>query len=138
MSEPVPTIGSITWTDLTVPHADRIRDFYAAVVGWNVTEVDMGGYQDYCMNEPATGKSVAGVCWQRGSNAGLPSVWLVYINVADLEESARRCEAQGGTILRPPTSMGGYGRYCVIQDPAGAVAALFEPSAAPSDTTDSP
>jgi hypothetical protein len=24
--------------------------------------------------------------------------------------------------------MGGYGRYCVIRDPAGAVAALFTPA----------
>jgi predicted enzyme related to lactoylglutathione lyase len=27
-----------------------------------------------------------------------------------------------------PVPMGGYGRYCVIQDPAGAVAALFAPA----------
>jgi hypothetical protein len=26
--------------------------------------------------------------------------------------------------------MGSYGRYCVIRDPAGAVAALFTPAAA--------
>jgi hypothetical protein len=30
-------------------------------------------------------------------------------------------------VLAAPRNFGGQGRYCVIRDPAGAVAALFEP-----------
>jgi predicted enzyme related to lactoylglutathione lyase len=70
----------------------------------------------------------ATVCHARGSNAGLPPVWLIYITVASLEESLRRCEASGGKVRIPPHSFGSQGRYAVIEDPAGAVAALFEPS----------
>jgi predicted enzyme related to lactoylglutathione lyase len=129
MSESAPAVGQISWSDLTVPNADRVRDFYVDVVGWRSSELDMGGYSDYCMNLPSNDKTVAGVCWQRGVNAGLPPVWLVYINVANLDESVRKCTELGGQILRPPTDMGDHGRYSVIRDPAGAVAALFEPRA---------
>ena len=41
------SVGSIMWTDLTVENAERIRDFYSAVVGWTTSGVDMGGYNDF-------------------------------------------------------------------------------------------
>lgn len=133
MSTSAAPVGKIGWTDLTVPDADKVRDFYADVVGWKFSEVDMGGYSDYCMNMPSDGTTTAGVCWQRGTNNGLPPVWLVYIHVADAAESARKVEELGGEIVRPVTAMGPQGRYCVIRDPAGAVCALFESNPGATD-----
>jgi predicted enzyme related to lactoylglutathione lyase len=49
-------IGSVGWVDLTVPDAPRLRDFYQAVVGWRASDLDMGGYADYVMQQPADGK----------------------------------------------------------------------------------
>lgn len=122
-----PPIGSIGWIDLTVENADQIRDFYRNVTGWNFTALDMGGYSDYCMDQPADGKSVTGICHKRGGNSALPSQWLIYITVANLEQSLARCLEGGGKVIADPKNYGGQGRYCVIEDPAGAVAALFEP-----------
>jgi predicted enzyme related to lactoylglutathione lyase len=39
-----PTPGSISWMDLTVDDADRIRDFCSSVVGRTAESVAMGGY----------------------------------------------------------------------------------------------
>ena len=33
----------------------------------------------------------------------------------------------GADVIETPKEMAGYGRMCVIEDPAGAVCALFEP-----------
>lgn len=123
-------VGAITWADLTVPNAAAIRDFYSRVVGWKFSGVAMGNYDDYCMNLPSTGQTVAGICHARGPNADLPSQWLVYIIVEDVDTSAARCVELGGEVITGPKQMGGQGRYCVIRDPAGAVAALFSPDAA--------
>jgi predicted enzyme related to lactoylglutathione lyase len=120
-------VGAIGWIDLTVGDADGVRDFYRDVTGWTASPVDMGGYSDYNMNEPESGKAVAGVCHARGVNADLPAQWLIYVTVADLDESLRRCASRGGAVLAGPRGMGGQGRYAVIRDPAGAVTALFEP-----------
>jgi len=120
--------GAITWTDLTVPNAEAVKTFYSQVVGWKTEAVSMGEYSDFNMNLPDSGKTVAGICHARGFNADLPAQWLVYINVANVEESAKRVAELGGKIISGPKDMGGYGRCCVIQDPAGAVAALFEPA----------
>ncbi len=120
--------GTITWTDLTVENAEEVRDFYAAVVGWKPEAVPMGEYEDYSMNESHSGRAAAGICHARGMNTGLPPQWLLYITVADIEESLRKCGAHGGKALTEIRSLGGSGRFCVVRDPAGAVCALFEPA----------
>lgn len=119
-------IGSIGWIDLTVPDADKVRDFYKEVIGWTATEVPMGGYSDYCMNEPDSGKTVAGVCHHQGTNADIPAArWIVYITVADLDKSLAVCKSQGGEVVAGPKSMG-QARYAMIKDPAGAICALYQ------------
>jgi predicted enzyme related to lactoylglutathione lyase len=123
-----PKVGSIGWFDLTVENAVAVRDFYTAVVGWKWSPVDMQGYSDYCMNLPSTGETAAGICHRRGVNAQLPCQWLLYITVENLDQSMARAVESGGKIVAPPRGNAGQGRFCVIQDPAGAVAALFEPA----------
>lgn len=118
--------GVIAWTDLTVPDATAVRDFYQAVVGWQAEPVDMGGYSDFNLLPNEGGHPVAGICHARGSNAGLPAQWLIYIVVADLDHSLEQCRRGGGAVVAEPKGMGSYGRFAVIRDPAGAVAALFE------------
>ena len=119
--------GTIGWCDLTVPHADTVRDFYKAVVGWGVQECDMGGYSDYVMTLPGTDKGVSGVCWARGGNAGLPAVWLMYVTVADIDASIASVHERGGKVIVGPKKMG-EAHYAVIQDPAGASLALYQPA----------
>lgn len=125
-----PKTGTISWTDLTVPDATAVRDFYSAVVGWKVMPIPMGGYDDYCMLPPAGRQPAAGICHARGVNKDIPPQWLVYITVADLARSLRACKKSGGTILAPTRKMGGA-KMAIIRDPAGAVAALYQPAPAP-------
>ncbi len=122
-----PEIGSVSWFDLTVPDAEEVKSFYSKVVGWESQPVNMGDYNDFNMNSPVSGETKAGICNKRGGNASLPSQWMIYITVKNLDESAELCKELGGKILVEPKEMSGYGRYCVIEDPAGAVCALFEP-----------
>lgn len=118
-------VGRIGWVDLTVDDAESVRDFYQAVVGWKSEGLDMGGYQDYCML-PEEGGPVAGVCHARGTNAGIPPQWLMYITVASLDESLASCLQLGGQVVRGARGLGGQGRFAIVRDPAGAVCALFE------------
>ena len=120
------TTGKIGWVDMTVENAVELRDFYSTVVGFKAEDVDMGGYSDFNMTMPATGEAVAGICHARGTNADVPPGWLVYFVVNDVDASAAACVASGGTLLVEPKGTGG-GRTCVIRDPAGATAALYQP-----------
>lgn len=120
------TLGQIMWVDLTVPDAEALRKFYGEVVGWTSTNFAMGGYNDFVAHG-ATGTAVAGICHARGPNADLPPVWLIYISVADLSRSMESARRMGGEVIVGPRDSGEMGRFCVIKDPAGVVAALLEP-----------
>jgi len=125
MTQSKPEIGSIVWQDLTVADASGVRDFYEKVVGWKPQPVSMGDYDDYNMTKPQSGDGTAGICHARRGNAKLPPQWLIYIAVADIDQSVAECEKLGGKVIDGPRKMGAQ-RSCVIQDPAGAVAGLIE------------
>lgn len=121
-----PQVGHAGWIDLTVPDAERVRDFYGAVMGWTSENVDMGGYADFNMRPPGGPGPVAGICHARGENASQPPAWIVYFVVVSLDESLKQCLALGGRQIGAVRGVAGAGRYVVIADPAGAVCALFE------------
>ena len=119
MSETPSQPGAVPWFDLTVGDAEGIRDFYASVVGWESDAVRMDSYDDFCM-KPPNRDAVAGICHARGVNTDLPPQWLIYITVANLQKSIDRCLALGGEVLHRRSNL------AVIQDPAGACAALWQ------------
>lgn len=123
---PKPIPGTVGWMDLTVPNADEVRDFYAAVAGWQHSPIEMGGYSDYVMTAPSAEKPVGGICHARGGNADQPPVWMIYIFVDDIEASLAEVRRLGGEVVVGPKEMGDRSRYAVVKDPAGAPAALYQ------------
>ncbi len=119
-------VGAIAWTDLTVPNAEGLKDFYRQVVGWSSEPVSMGDYSDFNMIQPGGDTPAAGICHARGVNADLPPAWMIYIVVENLEESLAACRSGGGEVLLGPKEMGPGSAYAVIRDPAGAVSALYQ------------
>ena len=119
-------VGKIGWIDMTVENAAEMRDFYATVVGLKPEDVSMGDYADYNMTMPGSGEAVAGICHARGGNADLPAGWLIYFVVEDVDKSAAACTQGGGHVVIEPRGLAG-GRFCVISDPNGALAALYQP-----------
>jgi len=113
-----PKIGAIFWQDLRGDNADEVRDFYSQDVAWMHTDQDMVGCADYNMNDPESGETVAGICHAKGSNAGLPPQLLVYIVVAEVAQSIKKCLELDGQVVDGPHILDGS-QFCVIQDPAG-------------------
>jgi predicted enzyme related to lactoylglutathione lyase len=117
--------GKIGWIDITADDAERLRDFCRNVIGWKPENVDMGDYADFNMTMPESGVPAADICHARGSNANWPGQRLIGIVVHDAEARARACTANGGNVLVGPKAMGD-GKIGVIEDPSGAVAALYQ------------
>lgn len=122
-----PRAGAVISTDLTVANADEVLAFYKQVIGWDSEELTMedeqGEYADYVVKDEA-GNWVGGICHKRGMNADLPPQWIVYVQVANIDESLQHCEASGGEVLKKVTAEDGSVQYALIQDPAGAVLAI--------------
>jgi hypothetical protein len=127
MGEGKPEVGTVGWIDITSGRADGLREFYREVVGWGVREVGMGGYSDYSMVAPDSGRDAAGVCHLRGTNAAIPpDVWLPYFVVDSLASAVAAALTRGGSVVVAERSAGGAARFSVVRDPAGAFAALSE------------
>ncbi len=56
----------------------------------------------------------------------IPTGWLPYVQVDDIDASAKKAEKLGAKILKKRTA-GPAGDFIVIQDPAGGAVALWHP-----------
>lgn len=118
------TFNAVGWLDIASDEADSLQHFYCEVLGCKAEPVDMGGYNDYMLMD-ADGKAVAGVCHARGVNSDYPAnVWLPYLRVSDLAAAIANAERLGGTLCTAIRRCEGYGEFCVLRDPAGALIAL--------------
>ncbi len=119
------TSGRIGWVDLTVQDAVGVREFYEAVAGWTHVEVPVEDHVDFSMVPPGGDAPVAGVCHQLGKNANIPSQWLMYITVPDLDAAVRAATERGGAVVDGPTSIEGS-QFVVLRGLAGEVFALWQ------------
>jgi predicted enzyme related to lactoylglutathione lyase len=120
VTDPTSKIGKVVWTDLTVPDAAALAEFYHAVAGWE-PRAEAKECGDFNMLLPGTQTPAAGVCYARGANANIPPQWMIYVPVKDLTASIRACEQRGGQVVCRLSFNG-----VVIRDPAGAVMAIMQ------------
>lgn len=122
------TVGHIGWVDLTVDNAEATRDFYQQVIGWTVEEVPMGTdpdrYADFNM-VASDGEPGAGICHGKGSNSGLPPVWLHYLPVGDIDESLSLVSELGGKVVSEVMGSDGAVSFAIVEDPIGVAFALM-------------
>jgi predicted enzyme related to lactoylglutathione lyase len=58
---------------------------------------------------------------------GIPPHWLSYISVTNADESLEKAKAEGATVMNGPFDVSTAGRMAVINDPTGAVFAIWQP-----------
>ncbi|MCA9752150.1 MAG: VOC family protein, partial [Gemmatimonadetes bacterium] len=121
--------------------ARKTVPFYRDLFGWAVREAPMPQGTYYLLERE--GHEVAGLydlmTIQR--EQGVPAHWLPYVLVASCDEALERAEEFGGKVLMGPHDVMEHGRMGVIQDPTGAVLAVWqahEPSTAPMGVPGTP
>ncbi len=112
------------WYELNTPDPKAAAAFYGHVLGWEAKP--FGDGQDYTVVS-AAGVNVGGImglpadACEAHAHAG----WVGYLGVDDVDATAVRIRAAGGSILREPTDIPGVGRFAVAADPNGAVFLLI-------------
>jgi predicted enzyme related to lactoylglutathione lyase len=119
-------IGRFVWHDHVSSDPRRAQDFYTALLGWTI-EVWKPGELDYPMI--VAGGQMHGGFGSPESDA--PAHWLGNVLVEDVDATAARAEAAGGSLLVGPIDIPEVGRMAVIRDPQGAVFAVFAPTGDP-------
>ncbi|NUO98114.1 MAG: VOC family protein [Nonomuraea sp.] len=116
--------GAFCWNELYTRDAQAAERFYSAVFGWTPRTSDMGGmpYTEW-LND---GASVAGMMTMpQEAPREVPSYWLTYFAVADLDAALRTASESGANVLvgvteSPP------GRFAQLVDPQGATFGVIQ------------
>jgi predicted enzyme related to lactoylglutathione lyase len=119
--------GTPTWADLGSSDLQASAAFYSAIFGWTAHVSDAPAAGGYTMFHSAEGKTVAGM--GPLANPGQPPAWTTYISVEDADATTAAATAAGGTVVMPPMDVMDQGRMAILQDPTGAVVALWQPRA---------
>jgi predicted enzyme related to lactoylglutathione lyase len=108
--------GTFMWNQCQTDDPGRATEFYEAVFGYEVDEVDMGGEQAFRVLKVG-GKGVAGV---REPTAGEPPHWSTTFAVDDADATVAHAKEIGGAVLMEPIDIPDVGRLAVLQDSVGA------------------
>ncbi|MEW6765760.1 MAG: VOC family protein [Pseudomonadota bacterium] len=119
MNDPFKQHGAFSWTELMTTDVEAATQFYSRLFGWETEEMSMPD-MTYTVVK-AGGNGVGGIMPMPADAEGTPPMWGSYVTVDDVDATARTAESLGGKILVPPRDIPEVGRFCVIQDPQGAV-----------------
>jgi predicted enzyme related to lactoylglutathione lyase len=121
----MPANGAFCWNELATTDLESAQNFYKALLGWEIKESSAsGGGMVY--NEIVVGGQSVGGLFQMGPEFGqIPSHWMAYVAVDDVDAKARQVWELGGKVCVPPTDIPKVGRFCVVNDPTGATLALI-------------
>jgi uncharacterized protein len=117
--------GTFSWADLSTTDTDGAKVFYTGLFGWDTedTPIPDGGVYTMLLKG---GKPVAALS---AAMEGQPSAWNSYVTVESADDAAAAAGENGGTVVMEPFDVMDVGRMAVIQDPVGAVFAVWEPRA---------
>ena len=115
--------NSFIWADLSTFNIRKAKRFYKRCFGWHYQE--MGEGYLLCLSQK---QSSAGLYTmpQEFRSIGMPSFWMSYIHVQDIEETVRQAEKHGAKVEIKPQQAPGGGRIALIRDPSGAGFTCYE------------
>jgi len=121
--------GTFCWVDLGAHDPQAARRFYTALFGWEANDNRYGPAEgDVYTMYRLDGKDVAASYGMdpNQKTMGLPSAWLCYVAVEDADASASKAKELGATLMAEPFDVMEVGRMALVQDPTGALFALWK------------
>ena len=123
MAEQKPVHGTFCWNELVTRDPEKAHKFYSELIGWDIVDSGMEGMQYHIAK--AGEAQVAGMMPMPPEAKEVPSHWMAYITVDDVDGAAEKAKTLGGSIIHGPADIS-VGRFCIIKDPTGAVISLIQ------------
>jgi predicted enzyme related to lactoylglutathione lyase len=119
-----PDRSRFVWHELMTTDAKSASAFFTKVVGWKTQAApQMPSYTMFMAN----GRGAAGLMavTEDVKAMGAPPHWLSYIGTPDVDRTVAHATTLGGKVLKAAADIPTVGRFAVLQDPQGAVFAVF-------------
>ncbi|MGI8740115.1 MAG: VOC family protein [Gammaproteobacteria bacterium] len=111
--------GAFSWCELLTTDVPKAKRFYSRLFGWTLEPAPIEG-MEYTLVKYG-GEQMGGIMAVPPAAEGMPPSWGVYVTVDDVDTTAKLATEMGGKVLMPPQDISGVGRFCVLQDPQGAM-----------------
>jgi len=117
--------NSMGWAELNSRGVEKALPFYKKLFGWGEKKTPGQGDNPEYTEFQLGGKSIAGGMEMNPMvPADVPSYWMVYFNVDDVDKAFKKVTEAGGKEMLAPQDMPG-GRFAIVSDPQGAAFGLL-------------
>ncbi len=128
--------GRFVWYDLMTTDPEAAQAFYSKLLDWDMQPIEGGDMPYTVINNRGVSQGGISTIPPQALEKGAPPYWMAYISTPDLDETVVAGVGAGARVLVPPTDVPEMGAFSVIQDPQGAVVALYREDVAPDKRED--
>ena len=119
--------NTFCWSELTTKDPKAAETFYTQMFGWTPKHSAPGSpmeYTEFSVNgQPAVGM----MGMPPGMPPHVPSYWMPYFQVSDLDASTAQATSLGANTMVGPQAIPDGARFAVLQDPQKAIFAMYQP-----------
>ena len=127
MSEtPAMTPGTFGWNELVTDDTDACKAFFTELMGWTTDAnrmEDGGTYTFFKQGDRPVGGMMS---MQSLGLKDVPSHWMAYLTVENVDAACARCKELGGNVVMEPMDVPNIGRFAIIADPSEAALGLAQ------------
>ena len=112
--------------ELNTTDLAQAKSFYSELFDWKLQDMPMPG-GTYTLIDAGSGDGPGcGGGMMSHPMPGVPSHWMSYIAVDDLDATVKKAEELGGKAIVPRTEVPGMGWFSMLQGPTGEHFAVWE------------
>jgi predicted enzyme related to lactoylglutathione lyase len=118
--------GALCWTELNTRDPKAAESFYTGLFGWTAKHSEPQPGMEYTEFSVQGKPSIGMMPMNEHMPEHVPSYWMPYFQVDDADASVAKVKELGGKVMVPPTDIPNTGRFAIVNDPQGAMFAVFK------------
>jgi len=126
--------GRFVWFELLTKDVDKATSFYPEALPWRIEPIEMQDGSSYTMIKVGD-VGIGGLMTPQGD---VPTSWVSYVSVADVDATAERVKAAGGATHMDAFDVPGVGRMQPVSDAQGGMFCLFKAETADPSRVEGP
>jgi predicted enzyme related to lactoylglutathione lyase len=118
--------GALTWSELTTRDPKAAETFYTQMFGWTAKHSAPAAVMEYTEFSVNGQPGVGMMAMPENMPPQVPSYWMPYFQVADLDASLEKATSLNANVIVGPNAIPDGARFAILQDPQNAVFALYQ------------
>ncbi len=121
--------GSLCWSETTTRDTKKAEAFYTKLFGWTAKHSAPSSQMEYTEFSAGERSSIGMMPMPKEVPPFVPSYWMPYFQVTACDASVAKAKSLGAKLMVGPHDIADTGRFAILNDPQGAMFAVFSPKA---------